>query len=203
MANAVIDDNVIYLGSNYYKIIGGIRPQYFSAFPQKLITGDYDYANQQLLSAWITNDQRGGIGIEEMDESVDTDRCWFSELILGYRRHLTLPRLGTQVTIPTIPTVPTIVNGDCELTTGWTNGARSAADPHTGTYNWTLGAAPSTDAFQNVTWNDEMQGLTVVFKMWVKSGIASNNRMQIYDGVGTTSSSAHSGGGGLRATYCY
>ncbi len=188
MANAVIKDKVVYLGSNYYKIIGGIRPQYFSAFPQKLITGDYDYANQQLLSAWITNDQRGGIGIEEMDESVDTDRCWFSELILGYRRHLTLPRLSTQLTTPTAVLAPTIANADMELDSDWTNGSQSSTQAHGLTYSWRSLNEASRQDLSGYT-----KGVEYVFKCWVWCADTTAT-IELDDGVTITASSAHSGG---------
>lgn len=192
MANAVIKDNEVFLGSNHYKIVGAIRPNYFSAFPQKLITGDYDYANQQLLSAWITNDQRGGIGIEEMDESVDTDRCWFSELILGYRRHLTLPRLGTAITSPTASRVPTITNADMETeTSGWDNNAiRDNAQAHGGTYSYSITAIATSGQGPGLF----TRGVEYTFKCWVWAADASNGRIEINDGTGTFSSSDHTGG---------
>lgn len=191
MANAIIEDGEIYLGSNKYKIIGGIRPNYFSAFPQKLITGDYDYANQQLLSAWITNDQRGGIGIEEMDESVHGDRCWWSELILGYRRHLPLPRLATKITTLPVSISPVIPNADMETSSGWSVGIQSMTQVHGGTYSWRVtGTNTATDddnGFAN-SW----RGRKFTFTCWTWASTGGTS-IELNDGIGTSTSSAHTG----------
>ena len=100
----------ISLGGYIYRIVnkdgspGSVDQKVISAFPPIQTTGGVDYAIQQVLSTFNNKDQSGGIGVEEMDESKDGNRCWWSDLQLGYRGHNVLPPLATSLTIPT-PTV--------------------------------------------------------------------------------------------------
>ncbi len=191
MANAVMGSRKIFLGSNYYKIIGGVKQNLISAFPDKLITGDFDYANQSILSSYVIKDQRGGIGIEEMDESKDAQRCWFSELQLGYRGHLPLPRLATAITTPTgITTAATLSNIDMEQEAQWTGGARSSTQKHAGTYSWAVGAAAAEEAYQDAaTYDVSWQGKTFTFSCWVYTTSATDAKIGINDGFTNTYSS--------------
>lgn len=115
MAQAVTNQYEIILNSVAYKIEGQIRPQLLSRFPPRISTGDNSFDNEQYLSNWIISDQRGGIGIEEMDESVHTDRCFWTNCLVDYSGHIRLPRLATALTLPTMPT---IVDAGLEI---WTN----------------------------------------------------------------------------------
>lgn len=95
MASAIIGENQVSIGGVIYPVTGAIRRRLISKFPAKVIFGDDNYANEQVLSNFIISDQRGGIGVEEMKEGVHDDRCWISELDLRFRGHMLLPRLAT------------------------------------------------------------------------------------------------------------
>jgi len=97
MANRVISENEVFLGSNYFKTEGQVRASTISRFPAKMITGDYSFMNEQFLSNLIMSDQRGGGMIEEMDESIHTDRYWWSTCNTNYKGHIVLPRLSGNV----------------------------------------------------------------------------------------------------------
>ena len=102
MAITIVNSNELMLNSVRYPLIGGIKPELTSIWPEKLVTGDYTKASDINKDSWVISDQRGGIGIEEMDEQKDADRCWWSTCNLDYRGHIILPPLATAVTIPTI-----------------------------------------------------------------------------------------------------
>jgi len=128
MAINVIEQDEVALNSKKYKIRPPVYERSYSRFPNPIRIGDSEYTYEQILSNWVINDQRGGIGVEEMDESVDFDRCWWSNLILNYKGHMFLPRLATSMTVPSNPTF-TLSNGDMET---WSQ----AGYPD----DWTLGS---------------------------------------------------------------
>ena len=193
----VVEDGQVYLGSYHYKLLSGskVKAKVLDAFPEKNIIGEYSYANQKILSSYVQKDRRGGIGIEEMDESKDANRCWFSDLQLGYRGHLPLPRLATLLTSPTLNT-PAIVNADMELDANWLGaaGARSSSFAHGGTYSWKVTATSQAayDVYQDISSYDK--GASYTFTCWVKvpteAADDGNCYIAIDDGVGETVSSA-------------
>tara|TARA_Y100000310_G_scaffold321723_2_gene379770 strand:+ start:1145 stop:3463 length:2319 start_codon:yes stop_codon:yes gene_type:complete len=95
MATNVIKENEVALNSIHYLIDGQVRKQLLSRFPDKFITGDRSYDNEKFLSSWIINDQRGGVGIEEMDEKRDANRSRWSTCRTRFRGHIVLPNLAT------------------------------------------------------------------------------------------------------------
>lgn len=190
MVEKVISDHEIYLGTTRFPLSGKVQPRLLSRFPEKVVFGDYSYENEQFQSNLILSDQRGGIGIENMGESADIGRHWYSTCNTSYKNHLVLPPLATEAAL-TATIAPSIGNSDCEAVGTWTGGVRHAT-PYHGTYGWSL---TSATVYQDLSWSASYQGQLVVFKCWVKSSAASNIRIQIDDGVGTSSSSYHSGGG--------
>jgi hypothetical protein len=52
------------------------------------------------MSTWNLNDQRGGIGVEELDERVHPTMCWWTNCITDYLNHIRLPRLATSIAAP-------------------------------------------------------------------------------------------------------
>ena len=84
-----------------YQIRGGVTGAWLDPFPTQMTIGDADYANRVDLSSWIINDLRGGIGVEEMNEKEDWNKCWWTDCIIQYRNHILPPRLATSVTLPT------------------------------------------------------------------------------------------------------
>lgn len=111
--------------------------------------------------------------------------------------------LGNKVTIPMI------YNGDLEL---WTNGtnvapdkwsltgdgsvARESTNVHDGTYSaaLTYGTA-NTDIRQTIPGHTLFAGKKVSVGVWVKTSVASQARIGLYDGA-EVASSYHTGGGG-------
>ena len=107
MADRTIRENEIVLNSQIYPIQGFVRERVISPFPAKVIVGDNEFANEQILSNWITSDQRGGMLIENMDESTDADRYWYSTAWTRQKASITLPPLTTLVSAPDATVVPT------------------------------------------------------------------------------------------------
>ena len=188
----VVQDSEIFLGSHRYKLSGKITQRTIDAFPPKQITGEYDYANQNILSQYVIKDQRAGIGIEEMDEAKDSKRCWFSTLQLGYRGHLPLPRLATSITMPSTITPPTIVNPGFESAGSWTGGGIVAENPRSGSYSLRV---PSTsvsgdfNSYQDLAWSASYQGQAFLLSGWARiSSGTVQAKITIDDGVSLTDS---------------
>ncbi len=91
----VTKQDEIELNSQKYRIKGAVKGAWLDPFPESIAIGDADYANRRDLSSWIMNDFRGGIGVEEMDEKVDLNKCWWTNCIIQYRNHILPPRLAT------------------------------------------------------------------------------------------------------------
>ncbi|KKK74117.1 hypothetical protein LCGC14_2886990, partial [marine sediment metagenome] len=98
MADRVINTNEVCLNSVIFPIDGFVRETSISRFPGKTITGDYEYSNEQILSNWITRGQRGGMLVEDMDESIHADRYWYSNCDTRY--DITLGKLATAISAP-------------------------------------------------------------------------------------------------------
>lgn len=86
-------------------------------------------------------------------------------------------------------------NFNMEIDTGWTGavGAQSATTPYEGQYCWTVTSSLNGKyASQSLDWDDSYKGQSFTVGGWVKisSGTNSNARIDIYDGIGTTSSNA-------------
>ncbi|KKL45903.1 hypothetical protein LCGC14_2350970 [marine sediment metagenome] len=104
-----------------YTIAGQVHSQRISRSPSKIITGSAEYANEQFLSNWITKDQRGGLLVDEMDESVDADRYWWSTCDTRFPGHLIPNQLATEIPIPNWAS-PT---GTDDPDTAWTDDANA------------------------------------------------------------------------------
>ncbi|MFA4917126.1 MAG: hypothetical protein WC560_10710 [Syntrophales bacterium] len=210
MAANVINEGEVLLNSVKYPIEGVVRPQLLSRFPAKIITGDSSYDNQNELSNWIIRNQSGGLGIEEMDESVHADRNLFTNCIVDYPGHIRLPRLATGVTLPTMPA---IADGGMEIwtnpttLTNWTAVVKDpdkesgAGNVYAGTYSAkidTSGGGGAAYIYQAVTTIATIAGKRFTFKAYVKTASATMARVAITtDGTAgtTTYSDYHTGGG--------
>ena len=195
MADKVISANEIILNSRRFPIDGFVKESLINRFPPKMIVGESEYSNEQILSNWLVNDQRGGLLVEEMDESVHQDRYWWSTCDTRFRSNVLLPPLATQATAPSSGvTSIAIANKDFEEnSTSWTTGARSSTQAHADTYSWLYN---NQSGYQILTWDDALQGRGIVFKCWVYTAAGSTGRIGINDGVGTTYSSYHTGAAG-------
>jgi len=130
MVEIVTSENEISLGNTRFPIRGRVQPSLISTFPGKVVIGDYTYDDEQIASNWIISDQRGGILVEEMDESIHFDRCWWSTCNLGFKGHIVLPPLATEITkLPSWVSPTGFVDPD----TQWTDEA-NAYDDNTATY---------------------------------------------------------------------
>jgi len=185
----------ILLNGYKYKINGKVKIQSLSLFPDRMSVGDDSYDNMAQFSSWNINDLRGGIGVEEMDEKVDWNKCWWTNCIISNRGHILPPRLATAVTAPVAPSPTAIVNADMELTTGWTGGARDGTYYHANAgkiYSWLRAGNNSgnLDIYQDLT--GYVPGATYTFTCWAYPLSVDNWVGHVHiildDGVDTTES---------------
>ncbi len=178
-----------------YNISSKVIGAYHSRLPGKVNTGQDSFDKEQFLSNWIISDGRGGILVDEMDESIHSDRNWWTNNITDYDGHMTLPRLAVAITVPTGIAALTLVNGDMELeATGWTNGARSTTHPQTGTYDWRVDNETSFQAL--TTFSNDYRLMTIKVSCHCWSDTGAQAKIAVTDGVDTTSSSFHTGSSG-------
>tara|TARA_Y100000310_G_scaffold73192_1_gene69365 strand:+ start:310 stop:2175 length:1866 start_codon:yes stop_codon:yes gene_type:complete len=100
MAN-VFRPHEVSLFDEFYPIMGPVQPRNAAQFAEKITFGDVGKDSEQIRSSWIISDQRGGIGVKDMDERRDADRVWWSTSWISTKGHLTLPILATDATNPT------------------------------------------------------------------------------------------------------
>jgi len=135
----VTTKNEISLNGVRYPIKGRVSQSLASVLPAKVTIGEYSLADEQIASTWVINDQRGGLGVEEMDESVHQDRFYWSTCDTRYKGHITLNPLVTQATDPT-HTSPTVLNADFETNDTWLDGggapSQSTNQARSPTHSW-------------------------------------------------------------------
>jgi len=191
-----------------YPIVGLVHPRLINRFPQKYTIGDDSFANEEYLSNWITSHHKNGILIEEMDERnpQHQGRAYWSNAILGFDGHLTLPRLVTQLTDLANPTIPTITNADFEhASSGWTEGAgtwaQSGTQKHGGTYSWKNDNGVAADnIYQDMA--SYTPGRAYTFTLWVYTQTGAETlKLGINDGVTTTYGSTVAGTTWVQATF--
>ncbi len=100
MANAVVDNNEIFLNGVYYPITRPIRSTLASIYPAKVVIGDTTKDSQLRSSIIAWADWRGGIGINRMEGAGQVERAWYSTCQLRYKNHLVLPGLATETSSP-------------------------------------------------------------------------------------------------------
>mgnify|MGYP003133079611 CR=1 FL=1 len=100
MANAVVEQNEIFLNGTYYPITRPVRSTLASIYPPKIVIGDTSKDSQLRSSIIAWSDWRGGIGINRMDGAGEVNRAWYSTCQLRYKNHLVLPGLATESTSP-------------------------------------------------------------------------------------------------------
>jgi len=133
-------EGTVKLNGYWYNLASKVVGAYHSRLPGKVNTGPDDFDKENFLSNWIISDQRGGIGVDEMDESIHADRNWWTNCITDFDGHITLPRLATVIPVDA-PAAPTISNAGFET---WTAGVPD---------NWTYTAAPGSNMSMSV--NDD------------------------------------------------
>ena len=103
MVESVINDNEVYLGRTRFPLAGKVQPRLLSRFPEKVVFGDYSYDNEQFLSNLIVSDLRGGIGVENADESKQLNRSWFAACNTSCKNHIVLSPLATTAALEEYP----------------------------------------------------------------------------------------------------
>jgi hypothetical protein len=114
MAN-VFRKQEISLFDEFYPIIGGVQPENVAQFAEKQVIGDFSKDDELIRSSYVLSDQRGGIGVKDMDEEQDFDRVWWSTSWVSTKGHLTLPILTTDATNPTGSDAQVIVEFNNEV----------------------------------------------------------------------------------------
>ena len=96
MANAVVEENEIFLNGVYYPVARPVRSTLASIYPAKVVIGDTTKDSQSRASVIAWSDWRGGIGIARMEGGGGANRAWYSTCQLRYQNHLVLPGLVTE-----------------------------------------------------------------------------------------------------------
>ena len=91
----------VQLLGNYYPIIGPVKEGDAAQWAPKTVTGDWTKDSQKLASSVVWSDFRAGIGIKDMVEGKDDNRCYFSTCEIGFKGHLVAPPKVTNCTNPT------------------------------------------------------------------------------------------------------
>jgi hypothetical protein len=156
MANAVVDQNEIYLNGVYYPIARPVRSTLASIYPAKVVIGDTTKDSNLRSSIVAWSDWRGGIGVNRMEGAGQVNRAWYSTCQLRYKNHLVLPGLVTESTSPSHgladPTIGAINTLASEVYAFW-NGSTSES-PKLFKYNNTndsWGSALTQSATDQVT----------------------------------------------------
>ncbi len=212
---SALKEHEIALNGVKFPIVGDVIERLIPRNPQKQLVGDPDFKTEQLLSNWITSDQRGGLLIEEMDESIHLDRFWWSTLDARFKNSLTLGPLSTLLTSPTDP-APSITDTGLELwddvsnltnytfvqDTSTPTLTRNGADQEAGTFCAQItsggGGSRSGHIYQDLSgYVNAWRGRKFTFTARCKDGNGAANlaRVEIDDGVTVTTGSFHTGGG--------
>ena len=83
--------NQIILNGLPYKTRGPVPDTNLAVFPGKVTIGDYGLDSNPLLSAWVMSDWTGGLGIEDMNESLDVNRYKLGTLYTRYPNQISAP----------------------------------------------------------------------------------------------------------------
>ncbi len=204
MVETITQKNEIYLGGTTFPIEGRVRKSLVSTFPSKVVIGSYTFDDEQIASNWIISDQRGGILVEEMDESIHQDRCWWSTCNLGFKGHIVLPPLATEATMPTTTAVD-VTDGGLEIwtnattLTNWTKALaggsldREATEIDAGTYSAKItSTASDAEIYQDLSWSNEYRGRMITVTVRCKGTVGSEAVLEIDDGV-TQTTAANAG----------
>ncbi len=101
----------ISLFGTFYPIIGQVSLSIASQWPEKVQTvGDFTKDSERIASSWVISDQRGGLGIKDMDEQKDQFRFWWSTCNPDYKSHLILGVLPTACGAPGLGAVNILID---------------------------------------------------------------------------------------------
>lgn len=93
----VVDAGECIINGVRFPLIGPVRTELQSIYPDKLVLGDYTKDSQVGASVVAWSEWLGGIGLDVMRASKPgfVQRAWWSTCKLGYSGHLVLPALAT------------------------------------------------------------------------------------------------------------
>uniref|UniRef100_A0A6M3J2Z4 Tail protein n=2 Tax=viral metagenome TaxID=1070528 RepID=A0A6M3J2Z4_9ZZZZ len=192
MAQEVNQDLQVIINSLYYSLSSYPVAQYVSKSPGKVNIGPSSYDNQNYLSNWIINDQTGGLGISDMDESIHADRYWWGNCITKWKGHLPLPRKVESQTLTVYTTQPLTtfnMEGAADWTTETGTAVRDGAVKHGGSYSWKL--SDSSSAYKLLTWDADYQSKKVTWSCYVYN---TGAYLTLDDGVTSADSAAQTAG---------
>lgn len=164
----------------------------------------YEYTPPERRILIGQTDWRSGMGLEFADrddpyryyQSFGCDLRWKGMICAGYK--------GTAITPATMTTL-VIINGDMELETGWTGGARSNAQHYQGAFSWKINLGGNTAVQTLATWSNNFRLTTIKITAWGYSdGAAATTPFTLFDGVDTTTctgSAPNGSWGGLSITH--
>jgi len=199
---AITKENQVQINNYKYNLTSPLLETYLSPLPGKVNIGSDTYSKENYLSQWIQKDRRGGILINEMDESVHSNRVWWSNLIISHDGHLTLPRKATAITSPVSTAGLTVTDPGFEAWTGSTldsytlsAGSMSKEDgaPLAGLYSPILYGVATL--YQDISATN-YAGRRFTLTALCKTAVASNAKIRIWDGKTWSESDFHTGGGG-------
>ncbi len=158
---------------------------------QQFFSGEPSYVNvpPERRLPLSQDDWRSGFGMEVYDPEDPKRYCSSYGMDLRHKGQAILS-YGATAIAPTQYAAITIPNANCEAETSWTNGARDNTHAHGGTYGWKVDNAT---AYQDLPWNTKYQKCYFTLQCYAWAADANNARIQIDDGVTTTSSSFHAG----------
>lgn len=217
MPTIINNPNEIELNAIRYPLGGDgqIHRSLASNFAPKQVIGDYSKDSDPNRSIWtFFSDQKGGGGVEDMDEARHANRSWFSTFNTDYPGY---GSLGDLISAATLPTLPTITDGNMEVwtdantLTNWTYSEDYAgntltqgtgANKYQGTYSAVLtttnngGSTTYNQILQSLSgWSNNFRGKLVRITVYAKCTLGSGGSASITidDGVSTTSTAITAG----------
>jgi hypothetical protein len=179
----------VIINGHKYTLSDHILRRYVNPLAGKINTGADSLEADQYLSHWSTKDAGAGIGVEEMDESVDAGKCWWTNCLVDYSGHILLPRKVNTVTPIAIPNAWVLPTGF--TASGWADEAQ-AYDGNTANYasitvgaGWTeyLELTCPVKLYDAVSYYVTLENATADIEIDVYYSSAYHN---IYTGVATT-----------------
>lgn len=112
------------LNSIRYPITSQVQPILASKFAEKQTIGDYTKDSDPYSSSWVISDLRGGMLVEEMEESKDANRYHWGNVDTRFNGEITLAPLTTMIAYPAPPSLSP--GGISSLNAYWALGSHSA-----------------------------------------------------------------------------
>ncbi len=190
LPDVLADEILITANSTTYRyaILNNVQPRLLTPFAGKVSFGETTQSDSILVSEWIMSDWSGGWGVEDMDESSQANRVWYSELDTRFTRQLLLPpgyeslsstgattvglqsatgRRGSNVYWASNDASKTVYTATASLNT-WSSVHTGGGTPYVainvrqGTTTWlVIGTATGYTKFDGTTWTDVASSASV------------------------------------------